>query len=47
MPFDPKDDALIIANRLIGEGVEDAETEQLAESLGWEPRRMNSAICYL
>ena len=47
MPFNPEDDALTIANRLIGEGVEDADTEQLAETLGWEPRRMNSAICYL
>lgn len=47
MPFNPEDDALMIANRLIGEGVDDAETAQLAESLGWEPRRMNSAICYL
>ena len=47
MPFDPEADALTIANRLIGEGVEDAQTEQLAESLGWEPRRMNSALCYL
>ena len=47
MPFDPKQDAVTIANRLIGEGVEDAETEQLAETLGWKPRRMNSAICFL
>lgn len=47
MSFDPEQDAVTIANRLIGEGVEDAETEQLAETLGWEPRRMNSAICYL
>lgn len=47
MPFNPEEDALMIANRLIGEGVEDAQTAQLAESLGWEPRRMNSAICYL
>jgi len=47
MPFDPEQDAVTIANRLVGEGVEDAETEQLANTLGWEPRRMNSAICYL
>lgn len=47
MPFDPEQDAVTIANRLIGEGVEDAETEQIANTLGWEPRRMNSAICYL
>ena len=47
MPFDPEQDAVTIANRLIGEGVEDAEIEQLANTLGWEPRRMNSAICYL
>lgn len=44
MPFDPEQDAVTIANRLIGEGDEDAETEQLANTLGWEPRRMNSAI---
>ena len=47
MPFDPAQDAASIANRLISEGSEDVETEQLAEALGWEPRRMNSAICYL
>ena len=47
MPFDPAQDAASIANRLISEGSEDVETEQLAKALGWEPRRMNSAICYL
>lgn len=47
MPFDPAADAVTIANRLIGDGIEDAETEKLAEMLGWAPRRMNSAICYL
>ena len=47
MPFDPAEDAVTVANRLISDGSEDAETEQLAQALGWEPRRMNSAICYL
>lgn len=47
MPFDPEQDAITIANRLISDGTEDADTGQLAQSLGWEPRRMNSAICYL
>lgn len=47
MPFDPAEDAIIVANRLISEGGEDAGTEELATALGWSPRRMNSAISYL
>ncbi|GGE06180.1 hypothetical protein GCM10011515_27090 [Tsuneonella deserti] len=47
MPFSPQEDAAIVANRML-EGTERAyETKLLAEELGWEPRRMNSAICYL
>jgi hypothetical protein len=47
MPFSPKADARKLANRmLIGENRAIA-TKLLAEELGWEPRRINSAICYL
>jgi len=47
MPFSPKEDAGVVANRMM-EGSERAvDTKLLAEELGWAPRRMNSAICYL
>jgi TIR domain len=47
MPFSPKEDAVAAASRMM-EGTERAfDTKPLAEELGWEPRRMNSAICYL
>lgn len=46
MGYDPAADGLWVANRLVSEGQE-IETEVLAETLGWAPRRMNSAIAYL
>lgn len=47
MSFSPKEDAVIVANRMM-EGADRAiDTRLIAEELGWEPRRMNSAICYL
>lgn len=47
MPFNPTEDARTLANRLMNGGDRAAATESIAEELGWEPRRMNSAICYL
>lgn len=47
MPFAPSDDATTVANRML-QGDENAVvTQTLAEDLGWDARRMNSAICYL
>lgn len=47
MPFSPKADAAALASRMM-EGTERvSETKVLAADLGWEPRRINSAICYL
>ena len=47
MPFSPKDDAGVLANRMMNDDDRSVETKRLAEQLGWEPRRINSAICYL
>lgn len=47
MPFKPSADARTVANRMVNEDSRVLETEALAEALGWPPRRMNSAICYL
>ncbi|MEO6710490.1 MAG: toll/interleukin-1 receptor domain-containing protein [Planctomycetota bacterium] len=47
LPFDPSEDATVVAVRMV-EGSERAtDTKSLAEGLGWDARRMNSAICYL
>lgn len=47
MPFSPSEDARILANRLVTQQDRAVYTQHLAEQLEWEPRRMNSAICYL
>ena len=47
MPFSPREDAIVLANRMVTSGERAFDTAQLAEGLGWEPRRTNSAICYL
>jgi hypothetical protein len=47
MPFSPSEDARTLANRMVTGEERAADTKRLAETLGWEPRRMNSAICYL
>lgn len=47
MPFSPAADARTIANRMVAEEERAVNTRLLAEELGWEPRRINSAICYL
>ena len=47
MPFRPSEDARTLANRMVTGEEGAVDTRQLAETLGWEPRRMNSAICYL
>ena len=47
MPFSPSEDARTLANRMVTGEERAVDTRQLAETLGWEPRRMNSAICYL
>lgn len=47
MPFSPKEDAAVLANRIMNGEDRSVQTQHLAEELGWEPRRINSAICYL
>lgn len=47
MPFNPSEDARTAANRMVSQDERAVGTQLLAEELGWEPRRMNSAICYL
>ena len=47
MAFDPKIDAVTLVNRMVSDGKEVDDTQQLAEVPAWEPRRMNNAICYL
>ncbi|MGN8001503.1 toll/interleukin-1 receptor domain-containing protein [Sphingomonas sp. 22176] len=47
LPFDPSADATAVAVRMV-EGTERVtDTMALANDLGWDPRRMNCAICYL
>lgn len=47
MPFSPRDDAIMLANRMMTGGERACDTAGMAGELGWEPRRTNSAICYL
>lgn len=47
MPFSPKADAGIVANHMMNGSDQAVVTNSLSQELGWEPRRMNSAICYL
>ena len=47
MPFSPAADARTLANRMLAEDARAVDTAALAKALEWEPRRMNSAICYL
>lgn len=47
MPFSPAEDARAVANRMVTAEDRVSGTQVLAEALGWAPRRMNSAICYL
>lgn len=47
MSFSPKDDAKIVANRMVTGDDRATDTKLLAQELGWQPRRINSAICYL
>lgn len=47
MPFSPSADARTLANRMVVGEDRAVDTKLLAEELGWEPRRINSAICYL
>lgn len=47
MPFSPREDAIVLANRMVTGDERVCDTARIAEELGWEPRRTNSAICYL
>lgn len=47
LPFDPSEDATAVAVRLVGESERVTDTMALAENLGWDPRRLNCAVCYL
>lgn len=47
MPFSPSEDARKLANLIVTGDERASDVRELAERLGWSPRRMNSAICYL
>lgn len=47
MSFSPRDDAGTVANRMVTRKERATDTKALAQELDWEPRRMNSAICFL
>lgn len=47
MPFSPAEDARTLANKLVMLDDRAVYTASLAKELEWEPRRINSAICYL
>lgn len=47
MPFNPAEDARAVASRMVIAEDRVTGTQALADELGWAPRRMNSAICYL
>jgi hypothetical protein len=47
MPFSPAADAVTVANALVTAAARSIATKDLASELKWEPRRMNSAICFL
>lgn len=47
LPFDPSEDATAVTVRMIEGSERVTDTKVLAEDLGWDPRRMNCAICYL
>ncbi len=47
MDWDPEVDARDLAVRLLNLGDDQADAGEVAESLGWKPRRFNSAAAYL
>ncbi len=49
MPWNPADDALVLAADLVNDGKIDVQLEpkELAERYGWNARRLNPAITYL
>lgn len=47
MPFSLSEDARTVVNHMVTSGERATNTQRLAETLGWHPRRINSAICYL
>ncbi len=46
-PWNPADDALRLAADIVNDPEFPADCKQIAERYGWEPRRLNPAICYL
>ena len=47
MPFSPGEDARTVVNRMVNSDERVVITARLAEELGWDARRINSAVCYL
>jgi hypothetical protein len=47
MPWSPEQDALRLAADILGDSAMPHNTEEIASRYGWEPRRMNPAVCYL
>lgn len=45
--WNPEEDALIVAADIVNGGKDGANIPELAGQLGWEPRRMNSAVAFL
>lgn len=46
-PWNPADDALHLATKLVNDKGLSREPKELAKALGWEPRRFNPAAAYL
>jgi hypothetical protein len=48
LDFDNEKDAIVLANRLVGENVSMSKIEDVAKQFAdWPPRRLNSALNYL
>lgn len=47
MPFNPSEDAVALASLVLNRGEAHVSTPEMAQALGWTPRRMNSALCFL
>lgn len=47
MSFSPSEDALTVANQMVNSEERAVITGRLADELGWPPRRIDSAVCYL
>jgi hypothetical protein len=47
MPWNPEEDARVLASHLSNTGNDQADPSEMGSELGWEPRRFNPAMAYL